>query len=169
VSGATVLATWVASVLTAPVTHHAPMTALSADERQLGSEVGDLSQEAGRLARQVPASVSFSLPARDLFRFRAAPASLPTVTPDAALRISDELLVPEPVEVPASLLLTGMAEDRSGGIVVRTAVVSGPDQAWLVKDGDVIDGWFRVTSIEADTVGIVRADTGATVRLTFRP
>lgn len=172
VSGATVLATWLASTpmpssLMTPSTANAPVQAPSAARHVDPAAVDDLGPEAERLARRVAEVASFSAPARDLFRFRPAP---PASTPvSAAPPVVDVAPVAAPAPAPPPFVLTGIAEDRQGDVIVRTAIVSGPGDLWLVKAGDTVDGRFQVTAVDADAVEIIRADTGTPVRLSFRP
>ena len=175
ISGATVLATWLAS---APVpetaapqtavpqsTANAPARAQARSHTVAPPQVEDLGPEAERLARRVEAIASFAAPARDLFRFRPAPGSAKVEVPVAP----EVSLAPIAVVAPAPppFVLTGIAEDQQGNVLVRTGIVSGPGDLWLVKAGDTIDGHFQVVAVEADAVEIIRADTGAAVRLSF--
>ena len=179
-SGATVLATWLASApmpqtavpqSAAPQTAaphfsaNAPVRTQAASRTVAPPQVVDLGPEAERLARRVEAMASFTAPARDLFRFRPAPASAKVEVPVAP----EVSLAPIAVVAPAPppFVLTGIAEDQQGDVLVRTAIVSGPGDLWLVKAGDTVDGRFQVVAVEADAVDIIRADTGAAVRLSF--
>lgn len=172
VSGATVLATWLAStpMPLAPMTQsaaNAPARAQAARQEAAPAQVVDLGPEAERLARRVEDMASFAVPSRDLFRFRTAAPSAKVEIPVApAVSVAPIALAPP---APPPFVLTGIAEDRQGDVLVRTAIVSGPTDLWLVKAGDIVDGRFQVTAVEADAVEIVRADTGAAVRLSFRP
>ena len=172
VSGATVLATWLASTpmpsspMTPSPANTAPVRAQTA-RQEAAAQIVDLGPEAERLARRVEEVVSFAAPARDLFRFRAAPPAAKAEVPVAPEVSAAPIAVDPPA--PPLFVLTGIAEDRQGDVLVRTAIVSGPGDLWLVKAGDAVDGRFQVTGVEADAVEIVRADTGAAVRLSFRP
>ncbi len=171
VSGATVLATWLASapMPSSPMTQstaNAPVRAQATRQEAAPAQVVDLGPEAERLARRVEAVASFAAPARDLFRFRAAvPVAKVEVPVAPAVSVTPTAIAPP---APPPFVLTGIAEDRQGDVLVRTAIVSGPGDLWLVKAGDVVDGRFQVTAVEADAVEIVRADTGAAVRLSFK-
>ena len=172
VSGATVLATWLASapMPSTPVTQstaNAPVHAQAVRQDAAPAQIVDLGPEAERLARRVEEIASFAAPARDLFRFRAAPPTAKVEAPVAPAVSAAPIAVAPPA--PPPFVLTGIAEDWQGDVLVRTAIVSGPGELWLVKAGDLVDGRFQVTAVEADAVEIVRADTGAAVRLSFRP
>ena len=172
VSGATVLATWLASapMPSTPVTQstaNAPVRAQAVRQDAAPAQIVDLGPEAERLARRVEEVVSFAAPARDLFRFRASPPAAKAEVPVAPAVSAAPIAVAPPA--PPPFVLTGIAEDRQGDVLVRTAIVSGPVDLWLVKAGDIVDGRFQVITVEADAVEVVLADTGAAVRLSFRP
>ncbi len=169
-SGTTALATWLASApavvapgesrLTPPARFDAAATQAVVVQMQ------ELNDEAERLARRLSEVEEFSAPARDPFRFaRAAAPALPAPAPaPAAPTIAAPLPVPPP-----PFALSGIAEDRQGEVVVRTAVITGSGDLWLVRAGEKVEGKFEVTAVDADAVELIRADTGTTVRLTFTP
>ena len=67
------------------------------------------------------------------------------------------------------MTLSGIAEEKVGEEIVRTAIISSPDDVFLVKLGDSIGGQYKVAAIGADAVELVRLDTAATVRLALKP
>lgn len=170
-SGATALATWLASapLPSSPNAQSTPTAAvLTQASRQavVPRQMEDLGPEAEQLARRVENMASFVAPSRDLFQFRAASPSARVEVPVAP----EVSVAPIAVVAPAPpFVLTGIAEDQQGDVIVRTAIMSGPGDLWLVKAGDTVDGRFQVVAVEADAVEIIRADTGAAVRLSFRP
>jgi hypothetical protein len=170
-SGTTALATWLASAptvvapgddrLVPPVRYDAAAT------QAVVAQMQELNDEAERLARRLSEAEVFAVPERDPFRFRAAaarptPAPVPMPAPPA---VTEE---PQPV-APPPFTLSGIAEDSQGDVVVRTAVVAGGGELWLVRAGEKVEGKFEVTAVEADAVELIRADTGSSVRLSFRP
>lgn len=80
---------------------------------------------------------------------------------------------PAPAEsmapAPPAVTLSGVAEDRVGERVERTAVLSSPGGVLLVREGDEVLGQFRVASIERDAIELKRLTDGGSVRLTLRP
>ncbi|MGE0392188.1 MAG: hypothetical protein AB7I25_00630 [Vicinamibacterales bacterium] len=170
-SGATAMATWLASApaVVAPGDDRlAPQARFdAADTQAVVVQMQELSSEAERLARRLSGEDAFAAPERDPFRFKAAPApraSVPAAPPAAA----EVAPAPPPVQ-PPPFALSGIAEDRQGDAIVRTAVVTGGGDLWLVKAGEKVEGKFEVTAVDADAVELIRADTGTAVRLTFRP
>lgn len=169
VSGAGVVATWVASIVppaqhvSAPQERSAPTTG--------ASDVSDeIVHEAERLAARLHPQVAYQEPARNPFRFagRARAAAPGTLTP-AQPEMSDEPLAEIPETPTLRVNLTGVIEDTTGGTVVRTAVLSTSGDVLLVKEGDVVAGQYNVTAITATTVELTRESDGVVVRLAIRP
>lgn len=93
---------------------------------------------------------------RNPFRFEArARASHAHAPRTAALEVAQviEAAAPAPAARP-ELRLIGMAEDAHDGVTERTAIVSGLNQVYLVKEGEQIAMRFLVKRIGADAVEI---------------
>lgn len=101
---------------------------------------------------------------RDLFRF-STPARQRAdvlVPSESADRES-----PAPVTAP-SMRLIGIAEDVTPDGPVRTAVVSGLGDVFLVKPGDTIADRYRVLSVSPESVQLVDPATSIESTLTLR-
>jgi hypothetical protein len=168
VSGATVLAGWLAS---APPSN-APDRAAPAARPPVARDVrsSDIEREAERLQARVQREVEYTQPQRNPFRFGAARpevnrgGDLPGPTPASA---------PPPVAVPIvapppPVTLSGIAEDQKGQQTERTAILSSPSGVLLVREGEPVLGEYRVGRIESEAVELVKSD-GTTLRLTLRP
>jgi hypothetical protein len=97
---------------------------------------------------------------RNLFAFRstARSAPVPLAPPGAA---SDGRTAPAPALPP--LTLAGLAEDAGPNGPVRTAVVSGDGQVFLVKEGEAFSvrgTTYRVATISASSVEVVDVSDG---------
>lgn len=120
-----------------------------------------LARETERLRRaQVPAAPPQR--ERDLFRF-VTPAprvvSAPPVLPVPVL----------PVPPPGSnLKLIGVAEDTGAGSPVRTAIISAPDQLYVVKEGESVTARYGVRRISADVVELVDTSDSSALRLALK-
>jgi hypothetical protein len=172
VSGATVLAGWLAS--SPPSNAPAPAAAsrrtpASAASATAGS---DIEEQAARLQARLRQEPAYRDPARNPFRFgerevpRPAPSASPapkTLEPTAIEPVTAALPPPPPVT------LSGIAEDRSGDGVERTAVLSSQAGVLLVREGETVLGRYRVTRIEANAVELTDTLGGPAVRLTIRP
>lgn len=165
VSGATVLAGWLAS---APPSN-APDRAAPAVRLPVARDIrsSDIEREAERLQARVQREVEYTQPQRNPFLFGAA---RPEVNRGGDL--PDPTPVPPPVEVPVvappPLKLSGIAEDQKGQQIERTAILSSPAGVLLVREGDPVLGDYRVGRIESEAVELVKSD-GATLRLTLTP
>lgn len=102
---------------------------------------------------------------RDVFRFSSQPA------PDGGVRPADvhDRATPDapPNSAPEkpALTLIGIAEDEAADGPVRTAVVSGLNDLFLVKTGDRIGEHLRVEAIGAGSVELLDTATDARVTL----
>ena len=88
-----------------------------------------------------------------LFREReraAVSVSEPAPSPAAPSTAAEPALPPGP-----RLALAGIAEQLDADRLVRTAVVSGAGDLWLVREGSLLAGRYRVERIAVDTVYLV--------------
>jgi hypothetical protein len=99
---------------------------------------------------------------RNPFKF-AARRAVTSVHPPAL-----STAAPAPAAVPPSLTLAGIAELETSAGTVRTAVISGLAQLFLVKEGEPVTSRYRVSRIGADAVELHDGVTGATIRLGLR-
>jgi hypothetical protein len=166
VSGATVLAGWLASAPPSNVPDRAAPAVRLPATRDVRSP--DIEREAERLQARVQREVEYTQPQRNPFRFGVARpevnrgGDLPGPTPAPA---------PPPVAVPVvspppPVTLSGIAEDQNGPQVERTAIFSSPAGVLLVREGDLVLGDYRVGRIESEAVELVNSD-GTTLRLTL--
>ena len=118
-----------------------------------------LSNEIARLGRSLH-PVASPQRARDLFRFAEAPprktATVPIVLPVPAEAQA-------PVQSCPALRLIGVAEDGAAGNPVRTAIISAPDQLYVVREGERVTSRYGVARISPDVVELV--DTGDSTEL----
>ena len=124
----------------------------------------DIKQQAARLQARTREQLAFREPARNPFNFGAREVRQAT----SRVAPSEPELPPmqvAPVPLPPPVRLSGIAEERSGERVERTAVLSSPSGVLLVREGDDVLGQFRVARIEADAVELSRTDDGSTLRL----
>ena len=105
---------------------------------------------------------------RNPFRFEshARPAHVTrTVVRDASTEAGEPLTA---APVRPELHLIGMAEDAADGVVHRTAIVSGLNQVYLVKEGDQIAMRFLVRRVGADAVEIEDLSDSTPISLGLR-
>lgn len=64
--------------------------------------------------------------------------------------------------------LAGIAEDAAASGPVRTAIISGMGQLFLVREGEPVTARYRVSRIATDVVELVDVGSGSTVRLALK-
>jgi Tfp pilus assembly protein PilP len=129
----------------------------------------DIQREADRLRVRLREDPVFREPSRNPFRF-APPARVAPAPREAAPPITEEPMAPVTPEQPTlRITLSGIAEDKVGDQVVRTAIVSTPSDVLLVKEGELIGDQYKVVKIAADAIELVRLEDGSIVRLALKP
>ena len=167
VSGATVLAGWLASAPPA----NAPDSASPAPRQPAARRAtapSDIEREAMRLQARVRREAEYAQPQRNLFRFGAVRpiAGRQADVPEAASPA--DTFVPA-VPPPPPVSLSGIAEDQVDLRVERTAILSSPVGVLLVHEGDDVLDQYRVGRIESEAVELVKLADGTTLRLSLTP
>ena len=132
--------------------------------RELDRSAAMMQSEVARLHDRISPTVTPSH-ARDLFRFAGrAPRPLTGALPRPVAQA-----VEAPVETPAkpTLQLIGVAEDESADGMVRTAIVAGPGELFLVKPGDTVAGQYLIERVTSDAVQLTDTSTSASTTLTL--
>jgi hypothetical protein len=165
-SGATVLAGWLASAPPANAPQGTPVAPRPPAPRAAAAL--DIAREADRLQVRLRREVEYTQPQRNPFRFSAA---RPAVEPggDLAEPVPEPLAPPVAIPFvapPPAMKLAGIAEDQKGEQVERTAILSSPSGVLLVHEGDAVMDDYRVGRIESEAVELVKAD-GTTLRLSL--
>jgi len=156
-------AAWLASAATSNRTIPPPLIIRPAAIDSRGAELAD---EIARLHERLRPTTTPSQPGRNLFTFRAARAQAPApVAPPPAAAI-----VEAPVERAAlpTLKLAGIAEDAGDDGPVRTAIISGDGQLFMVKEGDAVTLRYRVAKISVDVVELTDLTDNSIRRLALR-
>jgi hypothetical protein len=165
ISGATVLAGWLASAPPAK----APSPALSPPGSQPAAAASDIEREATRLQARVRREAIYAQPQRNPFRFSAGRSiAIPPRDVPEPRRPDDTLAPAVPAPPPPTVSLSGIAEDQGGQRLERTAILSSPAGVLLVHEGDDVLGQYRVTKVESEAVELVKLSDGTTVRLSLK-
>jgi len=125
----------------------------------------ELAVEIARLQERLRPTSTPRQPGRNLFSFHAAAARAARMAPIVAAP------APAPVEAPPALpalKLAGIAEDEGPEGPMRTAVISGQGQLFLVKEGESVLQRYRVTKISADVVELIDLGDNSIRRLALR-
>jgi hypothetical protein len=158
------LAVWLAAAATSTVRRAEPRVEPRA--RAVDVSGAALASEIARLHDRLHPTAA-PTQARDLFRYgrrstaRAGAAVAATVAPP----VPD---VPALVPTPSPLTLVGIAEDAGESGPVRTAIVSGFGELFMVKEHDTVTSRFRVSSVSADTVELIDTSNDTTLRLSLQ-
>ena len=160
VSGA-VLAAMIAGATTSGTRRAAPAPVVNTSTVELKG--AELAAEISRLRERLRPVVEPQQPARNLFQFgrRSSAAANIAAPPSAVETVVETVVVPPP---PPALTLVGMAVDGS----VRTAIISGFGDLFLVKEGETLASQYRVAKIGADGVDLTSLADGATLHLTLK-
>jgi hypothetical protein len=147
-----VFAAWLANAMT-PV-GRAPVASAVETARPVDARGADLAKEIARLHDRLRPEAAPSALGRNLFEFKRARAAAVVAAPQVATA-----LPPVAAVMPqAPLTLAGIAEDPAANGIVRTAIISGSGQLFLVKEGDEVAPRYKVTKIAADGVDLQDAD-----------
>lgn len=158
------LAAWLAAAATSGVRDVAvPRMVTITPIETRGAE---LSNEIARLHDRLRPTSAPRQPARNLFQFTSAkprPAVPVTTTP----ALTEASLAAVPVALPP-LKLSGIAEDPGADGPIRTAIISGQGQLFLVKEGEMVTTRYRVVKISADGVELLEVGTNTPLRLVMK-
>jgi len=162
------IASWFSAASTPDVRTPAVTPDRTPVSRDLDRSAAMMQAEVARLHdRLAPSTVPMRT--RDLFHFAAKPVARPSAkTIEAAQSAEVSALVDMPVVAKPVLQLIGVAEDDTPDGAVRTAIVSGLGDVFLVKSGDTISGRYRVEQVSSDAVQLTDSTTSATTTLTLR-
>jgi hypothetical protein len=127
----------------------------------------DIEQQADRLAFRLRAEASFAPPSRNLFRFSGRVESQATQRPAVIPPATQETAPPPPSPPPLRATLSGIATDTVGDKEQRTGILSTPAGVLFVHEGDIVAGQYRVRTIEAESLELVRLDDGGVLRLSL--
>lgn len=119
----------------------------------------ELANEIVRLHERLRPEATPREPSRNLFTFRATAARsrLPAAPTPA---MSESVMAAAPMLM--ALRLAGLAEDPGPDGPIRTAVISGEGQLFLVKEGENVTSRYRVARISADLVELTDLGDGST-------
>ena len=139
----------------APISRSAPIEARGAE----------LAVEVARLHERLRPTATPRQPGRNLFTFHAAvvrSAPAPVAAPRPAL-----VEAPAALAMPA-LKLAGIAEDIGPDGPVRTAIISGEGQLFMVKQGENVTPRYTVARISEDVVELTDVNNNTLRRLALR-
>jgi hypothetical protein len=133
---------------------------------------GALFDDIARLRQRLGRMPAVGDVTRNPFRFGADHHEAPPLVPgpraageSESMRRGD--LFDEPA-LPFSLV--GMAEEPvvDGQAPLRTAIVAGAGEVFLVREGDELGGQYRVVRVDADAIELAREGDGPAIKLSLK-
>ena len=171
--GASVVATYLAALQPVRTTPDAPAPRPAPSAARIDAAAAEIQHQANRLRVKIERTPEFHQPDRNPFRFgarKAPPASRPAPSSEPTITVEPMTDTPAvPVKPTFRMALAGIAEDKVGDQIVRTAIISSVGDVLLVKEGDQVGGLYKVERIGTDSVELSRLDDGSIVRLALRP
>jgi hypothetical protein len=167
VGSALAVCTWLAAA--AAISSREPIVTSVVRTPPVDQRGAALAEEISRLHERLRPSAVPRQPGRDLFAYSRqqgaapAPSAPPPLPPRPALTEAPALRPPAVV-----MRLSGIAEDVTPDGVVRTAIISGFGQLFIVKEGERVTDRYRIVKISAEAVELSDLTEGAVVRLALR-
>lgn len=157
------VAVWIAAAATSNTRTIAPIVPVKPNV--IDKSGAELAVEVKRLHERLRPSDT-PLHSRDLFRYAARPAASSGSTTTATFVAPPP--EPPPAAIVAPLKLEGLAEDHGDQGTVRTAIISGFGDIFLVKEGDQVTLRYRVAKISPDAVELTDLTDNTPLRLALR-
>ena len=158
------LAAWLSAAITP---ERRPPSVLPARAAAVATSSARLASETARLHERLRPDAAPRQPSRNLFAFHNVTARPQPAAPLSTPALSDAVAAPAAAP-PPPLMLAGIAEDPGPSGPVRTAVISGPGQLFLVKEGEHVTPRYQVAKISADLVELADQGDGSTRRLRLK-
>jgi hypothetical protein len=124
------------------------------------SEMPDLAAMADELRARVDEATAYRMPSRNAFRFRELPRAEAAPAPVAAAPAPEAAPVQRP-----PYAMAGLATTIEDGTPQRTAILSSLTGVTFAKEGDVLDGVYRVLSVTDESVELESIADGARATL----
>lgn len=157
------VAVWIAAAATSNTRNVAPI--VPTKPNIVDKSGAELAVEVQRLHERLRPSDT-PIHSRDLFRYAARSSS--AAAPVAAVPVMPPAPELPPAAVVSPLKLEGLAEDRGDQGPVRTAIISGFGDIFLVKEGDEVTSRYRVARISSDAVELTDLTDNTPLRLALR-
>ena len=159
------LAAWLAAAATSG--NRTTIDSILVKPRPIDTRGEALASEISRLHEHLRPAAVPRQPGRNLFSFAVHQPSPAPVPPPVSKPAVTE--APAAVRPAAPVLkLSGIAEDATADGVVRTAIISGSGQLFLVKEGENVTPRFRVAKISSEVVELSDLTDGTALRLALK-
>jgi hypothetical protein len=156
------VAVWLAAAATSAPRPPARTSAYTATPVEVRG--AELAAEIARLRERLRPTAA-PLQARDLFRYSGRRTTAPVFSAPAS---PSALESTAPGVAPPAFALVGLAEDAGPDGPIRTAIISGAGDLFLVKEGEAVTTQYRVVKISPDVVELGHVTDGTTLRLALK-
>jgi hypothetical protein len=161
-AGGSALAAWIAGAATSDLRQPPPAPSRAAP---VDARAAQLAADVARLHSWSRPPAAPRHPGRNLFTFAPSEPAPRQAPAEAAAPPAP----PAPtVATPPDLVLDGIAEDAGPDGPVRTAIIAGDGQLFLVRQGDAVTSRFTVLRVGAEAVELADRESGTTLRLALR-
>ncbi len=126
----------------------------------------ELAAEVARLRARLRPTDEPQSPARNLFQFARGTAP---VAAAPIVEVNQPAVVAAAPPSPPPFTLVGLASDSTDADIVRTAIISGFGDVFLVKEGETLASRYRVVRVGADGVDLTAISDGTPVTLRLQP
>jgi hypothetical protein len=126
----------------------------------------ELAAEVARLRARLRPTTEPQDPARNLFQFGARAARPADVIASPAP--APEPAAMPPAFVPPPFTLVGVAADAGPEGPIRTAILSGFGDLFMVREGEAVTPNYKVARIDAEGVELIHLIDATTLRLTLK-
>jgi hypothetical protein len=129
----------------------------------------DVEREAQRLRLRLADAPVPRRTGRDPFKFQESRmVEAPQPGRDVTAPSVEAAALSAPAATAPALKLIGVAERSTADGTIRSAVISGPDDVFIVGVDDQLLGRFTVVAVAAETVELLDATMGRPLRLALR-
>jgi hypothetical protein len=156
------VAVWISAAATSNTRNLAPV--IPTKPNVVDKSGAELAVEVKRLHERLRPSDP-PVHSRDLFRYAARPSTAAVPAPAMPVAPPSQ---PPLAAIVAPLKLEGLAEDHGDQGEVRTAIISGFGDIFLVKEGDNVTARYRVAKISSDAVELTDLTNNSPLRLALR-
>lgn len=156
------VAVWISAAATSNTRNLAPV--IPTKPNVVDKSGAELAVEVKRLHERLRPSDP-PVHSRDLFRYAARPSA---AVPAPAVPVTKPPSEQPLAALVAPLKLEGLAEDHGDQGEVRTAIISGFGDIFLVKEGDSVTARYRVAKISSDAVELTDLTDNTPLRLALR-
>ena len=160
--GGAAIALWIAAAASSVSRPPSTPARVTARAETSGAE---LASEIARLHERLRPSAT-PIQSRNLFRYTTTGAV--SVAPTTGVPVAPAAPEPALAALPPSLKLVGIAEEGAADAILRTAIIAGFGDLFMVTVGDAVTLRYRVSTVAPDAVELLDAADQTTLRLTLK-